>query len=146
MRHEYRELHSIFVDLFVMANSPKRDAQLLEEAGVDLDRALFPLLVGVEKRGPIGVVDLADAVGRDYTTVSRQVAKLEDLGLIKRQNAKTDSRVKEATLTAKGRTLTDKLSRARETRLDRSLGKWNKKDLADVIRLMRRLVDDLRSV
>jgi DNA-binding MarR family transcriptional regulator len=146
MKPEYRDLHSVFVDFFVMANSPKRDTELLEEARVDLDRALFPLLVGVEKRGPIGVVDLADAVGRDYTTVSRQIAKLEDLGLIKRQNAKTDSRVKEATLTAKGRILTDKLSQAREIRMDRALGKWNKKDLTDVIRLMRKLVDDLRSV
>jgi DNA-binding MarR family transcriptional regulator len=137
MKPEYRDLHSVFVDFFVMANSPKRDTELLEEARVDLDRALFPLLVGVEKRGPIGVVDLADAVGRDYTTVSRQIAKLEDLGL---------SRVKEATLTAKGRILTDKLSQAREIRMDRALGKWNKKDLTDVIRLMRKLVDDLRSV
>ena len=146
MRHEYRDLHSILVDLFVMANQPKRDVQLLKEAGVDLDRALFPLLVGVEKRGPIGVVDLADAVGRDYTTVSRQVTKLEDLGLIKRQSSKIDSRVKEATLTAKGRALANKISQARETRMNRALGKWNKQDLADVTHLMRRLVDDLKSV
>ena len=45
-----------------------------------LDRALFPLLVGIERRGPIGVGDLADLAGRDYSTVSRQVAKLESLG------------------------------------------------------------------
>ena len=146
MRHEYRALHSILVDLFVMANQPKRDMQLLQEAGVDLDRALFPLLVGVEKRGPIGVVDLADAVGRDYTTVSRQIAKLEDLGLIRRQSSKTDSRVKEATLTQKGRALADKISLARETRMNRALGKWDKSDLAVVTRLMRRLIDDLKSV
>lgn len=146
MRHEYGDLHSILVDLFVMANQPKRDMKLLEEAGVDLDRALFPLLVGVEKRGPIGVVDLADAVGRDYTTVSRQIAKLQDLGLIKRQSSKTDSRVKEATLTAKGRALADKISQGREARMNRALAKWDKQDFADVTRLMRRLVDDLMSV
>ncbi len=107
-----------------MANQPKRDLQLLKEAGIDL----------------------ADAVGRDYTTVSRQITKLEDLGLIKRQSSKTDSRVKEATLTAKGRALTDRISQAREIRMNRALGKWDKKDFADVTRLMRKLVDDLRSV
>jgi predicted transcriptional regulator len=30
----------------------------------------------VARLGPIGVVDFADRAGRDYTTVSRQVAKL----------------------------------------------------------------------
>jgi DNA-binding MarR family transcriptional regulator len=146
MRREYRDLHEILVDLFIMANQPKRDVQLLDEAAVTLDRALFPLLVGVEKRGPIGVGDLADAVGRDYTTVSRQIAKLEDLGLVKRQTSKTDTRVKEATLTAKGRAITSKISQARESRMNRALGKWEKDELANAVRIMRRLVDDLKSI
>ena len=58
---------------------------MIREAGIALDRALFPLLVVIERRGPIGVVDLAGRVGRDYTTVSRQIAKLEGLGLIERR-------------------------------------------------------------
>ena len=73
------------VDLFTLMNEPQRDDTLLKEAGVSLDRALFPLLVGIERYGPIGVVDLADKAGRDHTTISRQVTKLESLGLIERQ-------------------------------------------------------------
>jgi hypothetical protein len=61
------------IDPFVLMNRPQRDDTLIREAGISLDRALFPLLVGIERRGPIGVVDLADGVGRDYTTVSWQV-------------------------------------------------------------------------
>jgi len=53
------------------------DTALIREAGIFLDRALFPLLVGIERKGPIGVGELADLVSREYTTVSRQVAKLE---------------------------------------------------------------------
>jgi len=60
-------------------NRPERDDTLLREAGIALNRVLFPLLSGIERFGPIGVVDLADGVGRYYTTVSRQVAKLERL-------------------------------------------------------------------
>jgi len=60
---------------------PQNDEALVRDAAIPLDRALFPLLVAVERFGPIGVVDLADRVGRDYTTVSRQVARLESLGL-----------------------------------------------------------------
>lgn len=33
---------------------------------------LFPLLVAVGRHGPVGVVELADHLGRDYTTVSRR--------------------------------------------------------------------------
>jgi predicted transcriptional regulator len=58
---------------------------LLREAGVSLDRALFSLLVLIQRRGPLGVGELADRVGRDYTTVSRQVAKLEHLSLVTRR-------------------------------------------------------------
>lgn len=38
-------------------NRPQRDEAMIREAGIGLDRALFPLLVLIEKRGPIGVVE-----------------------------------------------------------------------------------------
>ena len=56
-----------------LMNRPQRDRALLQEAGVSLDRALFPLLIVIERKGLL-VVELADLVGRDYTTVSRQLA------------------------------------------------------------------------
>ncbi len=73
-----RALHGALLDIVSVMNRPQRDAELIKEAGIPLDRALFPLLVGIERFGPIGVVELADRAGRDYTTVSRQVAKLEN--------------------------------------------------------------------
>ncbi len=93
---QLRELHGALLDIVSVMNQPQRDEALIREAGIRLDRALFPLLVGIERFGPIGVVDLADRAGRDYTTVSRQVAKLESLGLVKRQASLTDRRVREA--------------------------------------------------
>ena len=72
------------LDLLGFLNSPQRDDALLREAGVDLDRALFPLLVILGVRGALGVAELADQVGRDHTTVSRQLAKLESLDLVAR--------------------------------------------------------------
>ncbi|MFK5143399.1 MarR family transcriptional regulator, partial [Klebsiella pneumoniae] len=77
--------HGALIDIVGAMNRPQRDAMLIEAAGIPLDRALFPLLVGIERFGPIGVVEMADRLGRDYTTVSRQVAKLESLGLVARQ-------------------------------------------------------------
>jgi DNA-binding MarR family transcriptional regulator len=143
MTPEMRELHDAMLDFSSMMNQPKRDAALLEEAGVSIDRALFPLLVYIERKGPIGVGQLGELIGRDYSTVSRQVAKLEDLGFIQRRASKEDSRVNEALITAKGRTLTDALDKTRQRLAEQLLQDWSKKDLKELTRLMRRFVDDL---
>src|SRR5215470_15501508 len=113
IREQIRALHEALIDIVSVMNRPQRDEMMVREAGISLDRALFPLLVVIERRGPIGVVDLADRVGRDYTTVSRQVARLESLGLVERQAAATDRRVSQATVTAKGKAMTVAVDKAR---------------------------------
>src|SRR5271154_6389362 len=138
MSKEIRQLHHALIDLVGMMNRPQRDTALIQEAGISIDRALFPLLVGIERKGPIGVVELADLAGRDYTTVSRQVAKLESLGLVSRKPSKADKRVREALITVKGRGMTDALDTARERLAAQLLANWSKKDLQDLARLMRR--------
>jgi DNA-binding MarR family transcriptional regulator len=84
------------LDIVAVMNRPQGDEKLIKEAAIPLERALFPLLICIERFGPIGVGHLADRVGRDYTTVSRQVSKLESLDLVK-PGAK-DRRVSEAVI------------------------------------------------
>jgi DNA-binding MarR family transcriptional regulator len=143
---EILQLHHALVDLVGLMNQPQRDSALLQEAGVDLDRALFPLLVGIERKGPIGVVELANLAGRDYTTISRQVAKLESLGLIARRPSKADKRVREAKITTKGLEMTGRIHAARERIATALFANWTKRDLQDLARLMRRFVDDFSTV
>ena len=143
MSKEIFQLHNTLIDLVGFMNRPQRDTALIQEAGISLDRALFPLLMGIQRHGPIGVVELADLAGRDYTTVSRQVAKLESLGLVSRKPSKADKRVREALITVKGRGMTDALDTARERLAAQLLANWSKKDLQDLARLMRRFADDL---
>ena len=90
-----RRLHDAVLDIVAVINRPDRDERLIREAGIRLDRALFPLLVLTERFGPIGVVDLAGRVGRDHSTVSRQAAKLVQLGLVERRERATDRRLRE---------------------------------------------------
>jgi DNA-binding MarR family transcriptional regulator len=146
MNKEIRQLHHTLVDLVGLVNRPQRDSALLQEAGVSLDRALFPLLIAVERKGPAGVVELAGLVGRDYTTVSRQIAKLDSLGLIVRRPSKTDSRVREAVISAKGKKMTNAIDSARGRMARALFAKWTKRDLQDLARLMRRFADDLQSL
>ena len=143
MTKEIRQLHHTLIDLVGMMNRPQRDVALIREAGIKIDRALFPLLVGIERKGPIGIVELADLAGRNYTTVSRQVATLERLGLVARHTGKADKRVREAVITPKGRIMTDALDAARARVASRLLAKWSKRDLQMLASLMRRFADDL---
>jgi len=141
---QLRQLHAALLDIVAVMNRPQRDEVLIKAAGIRLDRALFPLLVLIERFGPIGVVELADRVGRDYTTVSRQVAKLESLGLVGRQAAAGDRRVRAAVIAPKGKAMTDAVDAARD-RIGRAIfSSWDKDDIDDLVRLMRRFADAVR--
>lgn len=142
MKREVRELREALLDLTGILNRPQPDAALIEAAGVDLDRALFPLLARVERRGPLGIVELAELAGRDYTTVSRQIAKLESLGLVARCPSPEDGRVRAAIITDQGRTITDALDAARQKIIEGLLEDWDKDDVRNLVRLLRRFADD----
>jgi DNA-binding MarR family transcriptional regulator len=141
---QIRELHGALIDIVSLMNRPQRDESMVREAGISLDRALFPLLVGIERLGPIGIVELADRAGRDYTTVSRQVAKLESLGLAKRRQSEADRRVNEAVVTPKGKAMTDKIDAARERKVRAIFKTWTANDIDELVRLMRKLADAMK--
>ncbi len=141
---QLRLLHGAILDIVSFMNRPQNDEALIREAAIPLDRALFPLLVGVERFGPIGVVDLADRVGRDYTTVSRQVAKLESLGLAERRDSARDRRVREAVVTPKGKAMTNAVDAARD-RIGRAIFEiWDPKEMEELVRLMRKFAGALK--
>lgn len=142
--NQLRHLHGAVLDIVGAINRPQGDEMLIREAGIPLDRALFPLLVGIERFGPIGVVELADRVGRDYTTVSRQVAKLEGLALVERRGGAADRRVREAVISPKGKAMTDLVDAARE-RIGRAVFEtWDMHDIDELVRLMRKFADALK--
>jgi DNA-binding MarR family transcriptional regulator len=69
------------------------------------------------------------------------VAKLAALGLIVRRGSAADKRVREATATAAGKAMTARIDRTRE-RIGRALfAAWDKRDVDDLVRLMRKFAD-----
>ena len=141
---QLRELHASVLDIVAVMNRPQGDEKLIREAAIPLERALFPLLVLIERFGPIGVVDLAGRVGRDYTTVSRQVTKLESLDLIARQSRAGDRRVSEAVIAPKGKAMTEAVDAARD-RIGRAIfATWEPHDVEELVRLMRKFADAIK--
>ena len=138
--HNLDILGSALLDILSVLNSPQRDVVLLREAGVEIDRALFPLLVATGARGPLTVGDLADLVGRDHTTVSRQLAKLKQLKLTASQ-PEQDRRRNAVKLTAAGEKIVQKISRARRRLLSKVLADWSEADRTALATLTRRFAD-----
>jgi len=143
---QFRALHESVLDIVALMNRPQRDEHLLKAAGISIERSLFPLVVAVAKRGPIGIVDLAECIGRDYTTVSRQVTRLEQLGLVERRGSTRDGRVREAVITDTGRAITDRIDEARERIVRRIFADWDDADVAQLVILMRRFADAMMRV
>jgi DNA-binding MarR family transcriptional regulator len=139
-----RQLHGAVLDIVGMMNGPQRDEAIIREAGIRLDRALFPLVVLIERFGPIGVAELADRVGRDHTTVSRQLAKLDSLGLIERRASDSDRRVRHAVIRPEGKRMTDAIDAARERLLSAGFAGWAPEDFDALVELMPRFAQALR--
>jgi DNA-binding MarR family transcriptional regulator len=144
MSDRTRRLHGALIEIVSAMNRPQRDEMMVREAGISLDRALFPLLVMIERLGPIGVVDLADRAGRDYTTVSRQVARLEGLGLVERQAGAADRRLREAVVTPKGKAMTDAVDAARERIVRQIFATWPDREVEAFVRLIAKFADAVK--
>jgi DNA-binding MarR family transcriptional regulator len=146
MNPDLRQLHLALMDLVGILNRPQPGLVLLREAGISLDRALFQLLVRIERRGPIGIVDLAERSGRDYTTVSRQVNKLESMGLVSRRTGTVDRRTREVVPTRAGLAMTGEVDRARDKLMTAIFAKWSSRDLRELARLCQRFTDTIAGV
>jgi DNA-binding MarR family transcriptional regulator len=132
------QIHAVFLGLSGYMNRPDIDQAFVTRAGVKLDRALFPLLTRIGRYNPIGVVELAGLVGRDHSTVSRQAARLEALGLVERRPAIDDQRVKLLTPSSAGSEMLEQFSRVRRDFLDERLGDWTDEERATLLELLRR--------
>ncbi len=83
---------------------------------------------------------LAEAYGLDKSTVSRQLADLEEQGFVKRSRHPSRPRTQDLHLTAKGKkTLVTAISKHR-LRLKQSLAAWSAKDIATFSGLLARFV------
>ncbi|QBD81082.1 MarR family transcriptional regulator [Ktedonosporobacter rubrisoli] len=142
MDKNIRQFYDALFDLIGLMNQPQRDSILLREAGVSLDRALFPLLVVIGLRGTVGIMELAGMVGRDHSTVSRQIATLGRLGLVTRLAGTSDRRERKVAATPEGLEIVKALDAARERLMQPILAQWDEQDWKTLVSLLRRFADD----
>jgi DNA-binding MarR family transcriptional regulator len=139
-------LSSALLRLAGFLNDPRQDGRMMAEAGLDLDPAFLPVLVRLGTLGPAGVVELALQVGRDHSTMSRQLARLEAAGLVERIPSPDDARVRAARVTPQGAQAVATLAAARRRLLDRALAAWPAADREELALLMARFADSLEAL
>ncbi|WP_171172386.1 MarR family winged helix-turn-helix transcriptional regulator [Streptomyces sp. I05A-00742] len=140
------DFYEAWLDAVSRGSRPKLFDLLLRRAGVTLDRALFPLLARVQMLGPIGVTDLAGLVDLNHSTVSRELAKLEQRGLITRRPAPHDHRVKVAEATPQGHETVAAINQARRRLLDEVFEGWSEEEQRVFGQLYRRFSDRMHGL
>jgi len=135
--HEYNEL------VAASARSSAQHERIVRAADLPLTGASLALLRLVERHGPIAVGDVARRVGVTASTASRQLAPLEEHGLIERASDPGDARIARLRATRAGERA---LERARDVMLNDyrvALRGWSRADLEQLGALFVRLRADL---
>ncbi len=145
MHRSDHALGAAISELAGFINDPRHDRHLMDEAGLTFDPAFMPLLIRLGALGEAGVVELAGQLGRDHSTISRQMTKLEAAGLLERLTSDADARMRTARLTARGLDAFAALWKARRRLLDRVLADWSDDDRKALGRLLPMFVRALQA-
>jgi DNA-binding MarR family transcriptional regulator len=95
--------------------------------------------------GSMRITALASSTQLDTSTVSRHITQLEQAGLVDRSQDPDDGRAQRVGLTEEGRTQLEASTSRRRELLTESLDGWDTADLADLERLLGRLVASVES-
>ena len=117
-----------------------RVQEFLDDAGIDMSAEEISILtVLAHLDGPERMKPLSEKLGRDATTVSRQVAGLEEAGLVERSPCPDDGRATVVTITKAGSKLVEQttpLILALRGRAMKGISKAEAKTLGNVLSRM----------
>ncbi len=129
--------------LMRQATRPAVAKWLAAIGGVSLDRSDYVALARIEQAAPLRPTELAEALGVDLSTVSRQVRDLVQSGLVERSDDPVDQRACRLRLTGEGLALLARVRQARQAAMRRLLADWTESDQLTLARLVGRLADDM---
>ncbi|HEU0168914.1 MAG TPA: MarR family transcriptional regulator [Chloroflexota bacterium] len=123
-------------------NLPRVQEAFIQAAGLKLDRVSYWLLRQLGEETRMRVSELAHRQGTDVSTVCRQIAKIEQAGLVRREGDPSDLRAVLLMLTEQGREALGKLQATRLELFDRLLAGWPDGERHEFARLFARFTAD----
>ncbi|MBZ4320041.1 MarR family winged helix-turn-helix transcriptional regulator [Streptomyces huiliensis] len=127
MSHRAEHLDTIQRELTAFARRARAAAARLHP---ELSLVSYTLLAHLQDQRGCRATDLAAHYLLDKSTVSRQVAGLERLGLVERRADPDDQRVQVLHLTDRGTEVLDQVAASRRTAFENRLAEWDETDLA----------------
>lgn len=109
-----------------------------------MDRAAYLLLRRLDEHGPQSVAALAAGLGLDGSTVTRQLAVLDDAGHVRRSAHPDDGRVVVVEATTAGRRAMAALRAHRQGRIETLFADWSHADRDQLATVLGRLNEVLR--
>lgn len=125
------------------SRSPRFADAIRDRAGIKLDRASYGVLARLGSIAPVRLSDLAQELGVDVSTVSRQVQALEQKGLVTRGPDPVDGRAVRLELSRKGRAVLRKMQAAWQETIAGVLIDWKPADIREFALLLDRFATDL---
>lgn len=121
-------LQAAITRLLRWASRPSVAGELAGPEAADLSPTDLWLLDGVVRHGPVRMGDLASWQGVDKSTVTSQLRRLVDRGLVARDPSPSDRRVVLVRATGEGRRLQESVSRAGARVLEEVVAGWTPED------------------
>ncbi|WP_426976801.1 MarR family winged helix-turn-helix transcriptional regulator [Pseudarthrobacter sp. O4] len=113
--------------------------QLSRQVHPDMEPAAYGLLSVIRRKGPIRLTELASCIGVGKPSVSRQIAFLENLGLVSKEADPLDGRAQSIRLTAKGEEKMHQVQDARREVFRERLSEWPAEELQALAAYMAKL-------
>ncbi|GAB3547080.1 MarR family winged helix-turn-helix transcriptional regulator [Actinopolyspora lacussalsi] len=117
----------------------KMSLEVAAEVHPELDPASYSLLLMVADAGSMRAIEMAERIGLDKSTVSRQIANLERLDLLRRAPDPQDGRARLIQLSESGRQRLDGARQRRSRHLREDFVQWSNDDLHQFARLLGKL-------
>lgn len=114
-------------------------ARVVDQSDVPCELSGSFVLGRLEMLGPVRLTQLAQELGLDPSSVSRQVSALERAGLVVKERDAHDQRAQQLVLTDRGAGVVQTLREARSRELARLLPDWAPAELDDLTATLGRL-------
>jgi DNA-binding MarR family transcriptional regulator len=141
-----QQIQEAFTKLMRWAQRGDVRRSLIGAAAQTLSRNDITLLRAITTHGPVRVSDLASWQGVDKSTVTPQVRRLEERGLVVRQGDPGDKRAVLLTATDHGRQRLQAMDTVGVRLFERALDGWTDSERRVLAALMQRFVDELADV
>jgi len=138
------DIFKALIDLFSIINRTDRDKKMIATAGVNLEAAAFRVFGGIAHLQQTSVGELAVILGKSYSSISRQIDKLEAAGLVRTYPSSSDSRIRMSELTKHGEEINSMISHTRQRIMQEALEDWTIEEKNRLLNHLKRLFEALQ--